>query len=139
MDLKNDIFTQVCVTPGNKGISTVNGTAVSMEKYNSVVFNFMAGTVNGSVTISLEESANGSTGWTAIEAERLNPSVALTPMTAGTIQQVGITDINKITKNFVRPVAVIAGSTADLCVIAILGNAVNNPAGKAGASSIYIS
>lgn len=137
-DLKNEIFPISCIVPGTKGATTVNGVAVSLEKYIGIVFVLYVGAKPGTVTPVIEESADGSTGWTAIETERLNPATALAAVAANSITQYGITDINKLTKNFVRMNVVVGAGGADLAVMAIMGHAVDAPAGEVGANSIYI-
>ena len=137
-DLKNGIFAIPCVAPGSKAAGTVTGTAISMEKYLAVVFTFQSGAIAGTALPKIQESADNVT-WTDVETERLNPATALVNLTANSAMQVGVTDINKLTKNWLRPVVTVAGGAADLAVIAVMGHAVNEPAGEAGASSIYIS
>jgi hypothetical protein len=136
-DLKNGIFSIPSITPGSKVAAVYNGTAISMEKYLAVVFTFQTGAIAGTATPKIQESADNVT-WTDVETERLNPATALVNLTANSIMQVGITDINKLTKNWLRPVVTVAGGAADLAVSAVMGHAVNEPAGEAGASSIYI-
>lgn len=137
-DLKNEIFPISCIVPGTKGATTVTGATISLEKFLSVTFVLYTGAKPGTVTPVIEESADGSTGWTAVETERLNPANALAAVAANSVTHIGITDINKLTKNFIRMNVVVGAGGADLAVLAIMGNAVNAPAGEAGASSIYI-
>lgn len=87
VSLYNSLRARPCIPFAVRtGNAATNGTAVSMN-YNSQNFRwamllFFTGTVtDGTVAVTVEESANGSTGWTAVPAARLEgalPSVTAT-------------------------------------------------------------
>jgi hypothetical protein len=118
--MRESLYSELRVRPTvgfatRTGNATTNGTAVPMN-FNSQNFRTAllviatATMTDGTLAVSVEESADGSTGWTAIPAGRIE----------GTITSITSTDSNKIyeygvvpdfAKPFLRPVFVQTGAT----------------------------
>lgn len=105
-----------------------NGSAVDTLGYNDVEVIIAAGTIdlasgNETYAFSVEESADGSTGWTAI-------SGATNTVTAS--NQNKTIRVGKPSKRYVRAVLTAGGTTPSIAVSAIvaLGNAFRKPVGN---------
>jgi hypothetical protein len=97
------------------GNATTAGTAVPLN-YNSQQFRMAflllvtGAVVDGSHTVSVEESANGSTGWTAVPSDRLEGTIAtITGTNDDAIYEQGI--IPDPLKPFLRCVVVQTAAT----------------------------
>lgn len=105
-----------------------NGSAVDTMGYNDVEVVVSAGTIdtssgNETYAFSVEESADGSTGWTAI-------SGATNTVTAS--NQIKTIRVGKPSKRYVRTVLTAGGTTPSIACSAIvaLGNAFRKPVGN---------
>lgn len=138
-DIKSDVTVAVSLPPASRTAATANGTAVNLRNYHAASVVFSTGSLGGgTATPTIEESADGSTGWTAIAAGRLNGTLAA--IAADTVLVIGLTDIAGITKSFVRPVITVAGGSGTLCsAYVIRGEPQHGPASTSNVGSILIS
>jgi len=90
--------------------TSANGTAVDLGPARSALLVVVAGTVtDGTHTVSLEESANGSTGWAAVaDADLQGTEPAVTSSTDERLYEVGYVG----SKRYVRPVVTVTGTPA---------------------------
>lgn len=137
LDLVSDIKVTQLLTPVGRAAGAAEGTALPLNGYGSVAFVFgFGGLTGGTAAIKLQESDDGSTNWTDIEAARLNGTLGAA--VANTPQVVGLTEVGALAKAFVRPVVTITGGTALECAVyAIQSNPKVAPVGDDG--SVYIS
>lgn len=110
----SDVHVSTCLAPASRTASTAQGTAVSQGAYQQMTVVFSTGALGGgTATPTIEESANGSTGWAEIAADRLNGTLAA--ISANSTLVIGLTDIAGVTKQYVRPVITVAGGSGTLC------------------------
>lgn len=109
-----------------------NGTAVDLRQvdYNFRVASLvlLTGTLtDGSYTVGVEESADGTTGWTAVPADRLQGSTAAIT-TSDTVAQIGVVP-NPGSARFLRAVVTAADVTTggDVSAIWLLGSGNRTP------------
>lgn len=99
--------------PAARTNGTANGVAVdtniNRQSFRVAMLLVYAGAItDGTHTASVEDSVNGSTGWTAVPAERLE-GPALAALATGARQERGI--VLDPTRPFLRAVAVTSGAT----------------------------
>jgi hypothetical protein len=122
----NDTLARLALTPASRTANaTVNGLAIDLGLFNNdfrtAQFIIASGTVtDGSHVVTIEESADGSTGWTAVPASRIQGSLpTIVAADDDKVFQVGaIPD-----KQWLRVVVTTTGSTAGgiLGAVAVLG------------------
>ena len=136
-DSKSNTMVVNSLNPAVQSAGTVNGAAVKISDCLEALVAFQLGALGGgTVALSVEESADGSTGWAAIAADRLNGT--LVAGTANSVQTVGLTDLNGLTKQYVRPVVVITGGTgAGVSAVVIKSDLKTNPAGTNASPYIF--
>ena len=138
-DLKNNVKILQSISPADRINGAVNGTAISTQNFGSACFVLEVGTVGVAATLAwtIEESANGSTGWEAVPSTRLIGSCAAGA--ANTTQIVGVNDVGGLTKSYLRPVVTVTADTditVGCSVVALLGNPKTVPVGVS--ESVYI-
>ena len=138
-DIVSNMLVETSLAPASRTAGAANGTAINLENYGSAAVVFSCGALGGgTATPTIEESANGSTGWTAIAAGRLNGTLAAVGANEELV--IGLTDVAGITKSFSRPVITVAGGTGTLCAAYVVkGNPRHAPASASNVGSIYIS
>ena len=116
----NSEITVLQVIPLTVGATaTITGAAVTVNTLNTgdldmASLNIPAVTGSGSITVALQQSANGTTGWAAIPVTALMPATSFTAVTAAMAAGVPVTipiDPRAIGP-FIRAVATLAGFTA---------------------------
>jgi len=139
VDIKSDITVALSLPPASRTAGAANGTAVNLRNYHAAAVVFTVGALGGgTATPSIEESADGSTGWAAIAAGRLSGTLAA--ISADSVLVIGLTDIAGITKSFVRPVITVAGGSGTLCSASVIrGEPQHGPASTSNVGSILIS
>ena len=135
-DLKSNIGVAVSLVPAVRTAGAANGLAVNLTGFLSAVVAFSFGDLGGgSATCTVQESADGSTNWADIASDRLNGTLAAA--SANSVQTVGLTDINGLTKSYVRAVITVTGGTGAGCSASVVrGDPVAAPVG--GDPSPYI-
>lgn len=138
-DIVSGMTVVTSLVPASRTAGAANGTAVGLTNYGSAAVVFSVGALGGgTATPTIEESDDGSTGWAAIPAGRLNGTLAA--VGDGEELVIGLTDITGITKKFVRPVITVAGGSGTLCsAYVVRSNPAHAPASDANVGSIYIS
>lgn len=136
LDLKNDIKVTQLIAPVGRAAGTVNGTALALTDYGSVVIVFgFGGLTGGTAAIKLQESVDGTNNWTDIASSRLTNTLGAA--VADTPQIVGLTEVGALAAAYIRPVITITGGTAlEACAFAIQSNPKITPVGDDG--SVYI-
>lgn len=121
--MMDDTAVRLALLPAVRLAGTALGPAVdtsgqNMQNYRVGMLVVTAGAItDGTHTVVLEHSDNGTTGWAAIPATSREGS--LTPMTTAqqnTIQRMGFHD----TKRYVRATATVAGGTTGGTVSAVI-------------------
>ncbi len=119
------------LNPAVRTNGTANGTAVdtnlNRQNFRVALLLVAAGVItDGSHTVSVEDSVNGSTGWVAVPADRLE-GAALVALTTGARQERGI--VLDPTRPFLRAVAVTTGATTGglFCADIMLGQPAQTP------------
>jgi hypothetical protein len=107
--------------------TTTNGTAVDTLGFNDGMVVLEVGAVSGTtptMTVTIEESADGATGWTAT-------GLSFTQVTAANNTQVlRLAELNVVRRRFVRAVATIGGTTPSFtfgCEVLLGDRAIGNP------------
>lgn len=109
------------------GTTAVNSSAVDMAGFDSVVFVAAVGTAAVNNILSVEDSADGSTGWAAITG------AAAVPGASDAVQWV---EVVKPQKRFCRGVVARGTSTTLDGIFAIQAGAHDAPAGNSTAGTI---
>lgn len=139
IDGKSNITVAVSLVPASRTAGAANGTAVNLRNYHGATVVFSTGALGGgTATPTIEESADGSTNWTAIPAERLNGTLAA--VADSSVLVIGLTDIGGITKKYVRPVITVAGGSGTLCAAYVIRSEPQHaPASTSNVGAILIS
>ncbi|MCZ7413044.1 hypothetical protein [Streptomyces sp. WMMC897] len=113
MSLYDEVVTQVSLAPATLTDGTANGTAVDRGANGGMqdaVLVITSGAVtDGSHAVTVEDSADGSTGWTAVAAGALQGSLP----TLGSDDDDSVTEVGlRTTRRYVRAVVATTGSTS---------------------------
>ncbi|MEP0848131.1 MAG: hypothetical protein HRF50_15075 [Phycisphaerae bacterium] len=126
------------IQPASRTAGTVNGGAQDTDGYAEASFILTTGAIDAGITnvsIAIEESADGSTGWTAITGAA---TVALDGDGDGAIPTVAVRLSGRAAgtrKRYLRPVLTVAGTgNAVAGVVLVLNNASNAPVTNTPAS-----
>jgi hypothetical protein len=110
--LYDDMVAEVSVAPALLDDGTSNGTAIDRGVnggMQSAVLLVVTGTVtDGSHAVTIEDSADGSTGWAAVNASQLQGSLpTVVAANDNTLFEVGV----RSTKRYLRAVVTTSGAT----------------------------
>lgn len=125
----DDIVAKQSVPPAARVNGTVNGTAVNLQLngFESALVVLNIGTItDGSHAVSIEESATGTGGWSAVTGSRLTSAApTLTSATNNTQVEIGV----RASLGFLRVNIVTTGATTGGIVgVTVVGyNPGNNP------------
>ena len=108
--------------------STTNGSAVDTKGYTDGMVQILAGTIdvssgNETYAFSVEQSDDGSTGWTAVSG------LTNTVTANNQAKEIRLAELNVALKRYLRVVATLGGTTpsfAGACAI-VLGNPLQAP------------
>jgi hypothetical protein len=105
------------VNPANNNNATANSAAIDMSKFHEALFVLLLGAVDNTTDFKLQESVDGSSGWTDINGKA--------------ITQLGGTDDNKqaiinlktpeMTKRYARGVVTNGNGTTNIVAMVALG------------------
>lgn len=105
LDMKNNIDAVATLAPSARTASA-NGTSVGIANYDAAMLLIHPGTItDGTHTPALQESSDGSSGWTAVAAADMIGTLAA--LASNTIQRVGYIG----TKPFLRIATTVSGAT----------------------------
>lgn len=112
-DFQNSHLSGISLTPSGARNSSANGAAVDMKEAELGLFALLhTGTItDGTHDITLEESADGSTGWTAINDFKTGNPAAFAQLDSTDDDDVVRAFTFKRSKRFVRAVSTVAGAT----------------------------
>lgn len=139
-DLKTGITVKPSLVPLLRSAAAYEGTAVNLRNYHSATVVLSTGAVasGGTLTVKMQESADGTNNWTDIAAARLNGTIAVMDA-ADSIQVIGLTDIGGITKKYVRVHATVGVANVTCAAYIVRGNAQHAPASDSNVGAILIS
>ena len=111
MSTFDEVLFQHSVAPAVR-TATATGTAVSRVvnggMQDGVLVVYSGPITDGSFAVTLEDSADGSTGWAAVPAAQLHGSLpTLTAADDNTVFEVGV----RTTRDFLRAVVTVSGAT----------------------------
>lgn len=113
--LYNSLRAVPSLSPAARTDGTVDGAAVSLnlggQNFRTAMVVVTAGAVtDGEITVSVEESADGSTGWAAVPSTRMLGSLpVLDDTSGGVVREAGV--LTDPRKPYLRATAVTATST----------------------------
>jgi hypothetical protein len=113
------------IRPQSIGVGTLNGLAVDAQSFDEAMVVLDVGTLTtGSLTVTVEESVDGSTGWTAVAG------AAFAAVTSANDEAVyvGTITLEGSRKRFLRAVAVVATAACLDAITIHLGRPVSLPA-----------
>lgn len=115
----DDTAARLTIAAAVRTNSTVNGTAVDTAGtgnfFRSAMLVVVGGTItDGTQTVTLQDSDDGSTGWTAVDASLVQG--ALVAVTTGSVQRQAYIG----NKRYLRASVVVAGATTGGTIAAII-------------------